>query len=171
MIAEPDHLGVCQLVDRQDSHGGARRHQRGLRAIDPRIRLLPINHSSFELIDRAAAVATVTGSAGWEAVCRGKPVITLGYAWYNGCEGVFYAPRREQCREALARVADGYRVDQEKVRYFLHVYDQHCLPACADPIFVKEFDLTPRENAELLADAVGQACRQRLACTSTQVNA
>lgn len=32
-----------------------------LRAIDPRIRLLSIDHSSCELIDRAAAVATVTG--------------------------------------------------------------------------------------------------------------
>lgn len=135
---------------------------RDLRAIDPRIRLLPIAHSSFELIDRSAAVATVTGSAGWEAVCRGKPVITLGHAWYNGCEGVFYAPRREQCREALAWAARHPKVDQERVRYFLHVFAQHCLTACADQLFVKEFDLTAAENAGLLADAIANACRERL---------
>ncbi len=136
---------------------------RDLRAIDPRIRLLPIDHSSFELIDRAAAVATVTGSAGWEAVCRGKPALTFGHAWYNGCEGVFHTPGLEQCRQALAMAASGYRVDQEKVRYFLHVYDQHCLPACADPLFAQEFDLTPAENAGLLAEAIGRACQEGLA--------
>lgn len=57
-------------------------------------------------------------------------------------------------------MADGYRVDQEKVRDFLHIYNRHCLPACADPLFAQEFDLTPEENAGLLADAVAQACRQ-----------
>lgn len=35
-----------------------------------------------------SAVATVTGTAGWEAICNEKPCICFGLAWYRDCPGV-----------------------------------------------------------------------------------
>ena len=37
---------------------------------------------------RAAMVATITGTAGWEAIKAGKPCLTFGYSWYRACPGI-----------------------------------------------------------------------------------
>jgi hypothetical protein len=42
-----------------------------------------VNDSTFDLIKGSKIVATITGTAGWEALKFKKPVITFGLAWYN----------------------------------------------------------------------------------------
>ncbi len=44
---------------------------------------------SASLISRCEFVGTVTGSAGWEAICGGKKVLVFGNAWYMGLPGTF----------------------------------------------------------------------------------
>lgn len=48
-----------------------------------------VNDDNFKLIKESAAVATLTGTIGFEALREGKPVITFGLAWYNFLPGVF----------------------------------------------------------------------------------
>ena len=55
----------------------------------PRTRYLPIQTSSFDLIRGSEAVATITGTAGWEALQMGKPVLCFGSAWYRSLPGAF----------------------------------------------------------------------------------
>jgi hypothetical protein len=43
---------------------------------------------SRNLIKHSKLVATVTGTAGFEALCLGKPVIIFGHAWYRNLAGV-----------------------------------------------------------------------------------
>ena len=45
--------------------------------------------STFDLIEKAACVATITGTVGWEALRFGKPVICFGSVFYNQLPGVF----------------------------------------------------------------------------------
>jgi hypothetical protein len=52
------------------------------------VEMVPSDTNSEKLIKSSQIVATVTGTAGWEAVQIGKPVITFGYAWYNKVAGV-----------------------------------------------------------------------------------
>lgn len=54
----------------------------------PKTYLLDETHSSFDLIDQAQAVATLTGTVGFEALCRGCVAIVLGDASYRGYPGV-----------------------------------------------------------------------------------
>ena len=89
----------------------------------PNVRLVPVTSPNFELIDKAKAVATVTGTTGWEAIVRGKPVLIFGHAWYKGCEGVFYTPSEKTCRAVLRKIADGYKVDNEAVRLYIHAIE------------------------------------------------
>jgi capsule polysaccharide export protein KpsC/LpsZ len=49
----------------------------------PGVRLISPEVNSHALILGAAAVLTISGTAGWEAVLYEKPVITLGRAFYN----------------------------------------------------------------------------------------
>jgi hypothetical protein len=82
------------------------------------VRLIPTSFSSFDLLDNAVAIATVTGSVGWQAVNRGKPALVFGNPWYLGCEGVFSIRSFEDCRFALKKIQEGYEVDDNRVRVF-----------------------------------------------------
>jgi hypothetical protein len=54
----------------------------------PSTYLIPTEFDTFSLIDRAQAVATVTGTVGLESLCRGKKVIIFGSASYASFSGV-----------------------------------------------------------------------------------
>ncbi len=54
----------------------------------PSVELVKTEFNSLELISKSRAVATITGSAGFEALRLGKPSWVLGYPWYLSVPGV-----------------------------------------------------------------------------------
>ena len=54
------------------------------------VKVLPSYANTYELIDKSQFVATITGTVGWEAICRGKNVLTFGLCWYRNLTGVFH---------------------------------------------------------------------------------
>lgn len=85
----------------------------------PNVRLLPLDADTSSLIDEARAVATVTGSVGWQAICRGVPALVFGAAWYRDCPGAYRVANPSDIDAALADIIAGCRISQEKVREFL----------------------------------------------------
>lgn len=53
------------------------------------VQLVPLDTSTYELSSRAQITATVSGTAGWEAIRKGKNVVVFGGAWYKSFPGVF----------------------------------------------------------------------------------
>jgi Capsule polysaccharide biosynthesis protein len=53
------------------------------------VQLVPLDTSTYELSSNAQLTATVCGTAGWEAIRKGKPVLVFGGAWYKSFPGVF----------------------------------------------------------------------------------
>ena len=53
------------------------------------VKLVPNETSSYDLIEKSKFVATITGTAGWEALTGGRNVLTFGHAWYNHMPGAF----------------------------------------------------------------------------------
>jgi hypothetical protein len=137
---------------RHDPSDRARFYQRLVS--HPQVKLLPLGIPSFGLIDNCRAVATVTGTVGWEAVARGKPALIFGHAWYRGCEGVYYTPSQEACSAALAEIARGVAVDQEKVRLFFNAAEQVSMVGYVERSGAKANSLTAEENAKALAAAL-----------------
>ena len=53
----------------------------------PNLVFLPSYANTFQLIDKADFVATVAGTAGWEAICKNKTVLVFGMPWYRSLPG------------------------------------------------------------------------------------
>lgn len=123
----------------------------------PNVKLVPLSMSPFDLIDNAKAVVTVTGTTGWQAVARGKPVLTFGYSWYRGCEGVFYTPTKESCWEALSKIEKGYKVNRQKVKVFLKALSEVCFKGYYYIKDIKKAGASCEENTAVIAKAMQDA--------------
>lgn len=95
-------------------HGGIKKRNRAYYerlAKIPNVRLIRSEVPSITLIDHSQAVATITGSPGYEAILRGKPALTFGSAWYNGCDGVFRIYNHHHCKRVLDQIRTGVTID------------------------------------------------------------
>lgn len=54
----------------------------------PNLSFVPSHTSTHELTARSLFVATVSGTAGWEAIRKGKPALVFGPSWYADLPGV-----------------------------------------------------------------------------------
>src|SRR3989344_4904107 len=78
------------------------------------VKLIPVHSKSSELIEKCQAVATVTGTAGWEALFRLKPALVFGYPWYRDCPEAFITRDAKTCAEALEKVSQGDQKNRPK---------------------------------------------------------
>lgn len=108
--------------------------------------LVPIMTSSFELMEKAWAVATVTGTAGWEALLRKKPVLIFGYPWYRDCESVFRIRSVETCQEAFAKIQNGFTVEESDIIRFLKSFDEATFHGYIESFVNKISKLDEKEN-------------------------
>jgi hypothetical protein len=129
----------------------------------PRVQLLPLTHSSYDLMDHARATVTITGQAAWEAVNRGRPAMTFGSAWYRGCEGVFHTPGREAFQRALERIIEGCQVDRRKVRLFVKAVELTAPRGYAEPLFGREYNISEEENIAAILRLVAEFWRGEIA--------
>ena len=66
--------------------------------------MIPKKYNSFRLIEHCTAVATATGTAGWEALFREKPVLMFGHFFYQYAPGVFRIHKKEECKSAIEKI-------------------------------------------------------------------
>jgi hypothetical protein len=85
--------------------------------------LIDITASQRELIDNASAVATVTGTAGWEAVNRGVPAIVFGNASYQLCEGVYHVKNNSELQSAITSIQNGEQINPADIRRFVQAIE------------------------------------------------
>ena len=92
------------------------------------VKLISSHTSSFDLIDSAKAVATVTGTVGLESVIRSVPVLSFGHAWYALCEGVFSIKNNEELIKTFKKIENGYHIEPKKVDGFLYAIEKVSSP-------------------------------------------
>lgn len=90
-----------------------------------KVRLIARHVDTFALRERCRAVATCTGSAGFEALFRGKPVLLFGHRFYEYAPGVFPVRRVEDCERAVRAIfEDGAAPDLLHLRIFLKAMEE-----------------------------------------------
>lgn len=102
-------------------------------------------YSSFDLIEGSAAVATMTGTAGWEALLNGKPVLKFGHSFYQFAPGVFKISQESDVRSAFDKIVKGFAVSENEILYYLEAIekasiDGWVLDFIKEPITSLEFD-------------------------------
>lgn len=88
------------------------------------VRLVSLSVPSFSLIDNAKAVASVAGTAGWEAVARGIPALVFAKPWYGACDGILNVSTREDLPTAVSKLKEGFRPNPRKIEVFLEAFLQ-----------------------------------------------
>lgn len=68
----------------------------------PNVEILPSFADTHALTANAKAVATISGSVGWEAIRQSVPVFLFGRAWYGDFPGVFRMEEEPNIAEVLA---------------------------------------------------------------------
>ena len=77
-----------------------------------KVHFLPSYASTHELIDKSQFVATITGTVGWEAICKGKNALVFGIPWYRDLTGVI------SFREGLTlEEISNYEIDHESLEF------------------------------------------------------
>jgi len=124
----------------------------------PNVELAPLDYTSFELIDKAQASATVSGTVGWESVVRGKPALLFGNSWYRDCKGVFTIHTVENGKEAIQQIKNGFTVNTDDVKGFVQAVESCSVRGYIDRVYHKMNIISPKENVENLARAIHEFC-------------
>ena len=124
----------------------------------PKVFLVPIETDSYELINNCQAVATVTGTPGWEAILRRKPAVIFGYPWYRDCPLAFKAEDAVSCRAAFEKIRNGFRIEERQVLNFLKSFDEATIRCYVDDplntLNTRVSELTTEQRLNNLAKSI-----------------
>jgi hypothetical protein len=119
----------------------------------PNLRLMPFNADSFDLISNAKAVATVTGTVGWEAMVRRKPVLVFGSSWYEKYPGALKIFNEE----AAGKIYDfiqNFIFDENKLLGYLAALEKNSLRAYYLPGLKEKMNQPEKECVENLVISI-----------------
>ena len=86
----------------------------------PNTFLVNIETDSKDLINSSKIIATITGSAGWEGILRGKPVFIFGRPWYASCNSCFIINDKNDIINSLNKIKnENFEQNLENVKNFI----------------------------------------------------
>lgn len=97
-----------------------------------RVRFVRPNLPSAELIRTSRVVATITGTAGYEALLAGKPCIYFGQAWYAGLPGATGFDKRLDLLELAHKQISKVELDAAMNEYLSGLADGLVSPRFQD---------------------------------------
>lgn len=122
----------------------------------PKTVLIRLDYNTYDLIKNSQFVATITGTAGWEAISGGKNVLVFGLAWYRKLPGVFEYTNKIKLAEILS-----YRICHEKLKkeYNLLMSQTFCgVLECGSEVIVEGYNIV--KNNEYLYKAFKKILKQ-----------
>jgi hypothetical protein len=113
------------------------------------------DYNSYKLLDHCIAVATCTGTAGWEALFREKPVLLFGNFFYQYAKGVFQIKNVQDCQEALTNIFNKKELPTvESITIFLKAMELNLLEGYVDLDYKVISTLDIYENEKKLYDSI-----------------
>ena len=116
--------------------------------------LIPVETDQYHLINKSQLVATVTGTAGWEALLRQKPVFYFGFPWYKHCQGTYRISDVDSCTKAFAKIKDEPVVHPQKIINYLYLFGKCSLRGYLDLYGKSISSLTLEQNRDSLFHSI-----------------
>ena len=123
----------------------------------PNARIISLETDSLTLIDKSQCVASVNGTAGWEALLRGRPSLAFGYAWYRDCRGVFKINGVRSCKLALEAIKTGFSVDGQQIINYLYGFGKISMNGFREQYCQDVSPIGVPENIKNHVDAINSA--------------
>ncbi|MBN2399720.1 MAG: hypothetical protein JXI33_05195 [Candidatus Aminicenantes bacterium] len=121
----------------------------------PQVRLLPLLLNPLTLIRNSRAVATVSGTSGWEAMVLGKPVISFGLSWYEKYAGILKIVD-EKTAAMIPQFIDQFNFDERNLLAYLNAFSCKSVKAYAHRDWKDKMHQDESECVANLADCVMQ---------------
>ena len=123
------------------------------------VKMISADYSTFDLIDNAQIVSTVSGTVAWEAAVRGIPSMSFGSAWYLGCNSIFWIKTLDDARQAISKVLNGYKPDQIDIDRYAASIEKVAIKGLIHRNFQKEIEIceNPEEQLIRTAEAIYKA--------------
>lgn len=120
-----------------------------------RIHFMPVSVDSGRLQEHAVATATATGTAGFEALWKSKPVLVFGNAYYQRAPGAFRIRTVSDARAAAKAILDGPAIHYD-MPGFMRDMEGRVLPANLNAYWAgaSYLGLSPEENSGLLLEEI-----------------
>lgn len=114
--------------------------------------------NSFSLITKSLAVATITGTTGWEGFLNNKPILMFGSYFYQDAPGVYKVKSIADTKNALTAILDNKECTTDQmVIAFLKAVEENSFPGWVDSRYSTLSGLTDQENCTNIADALSAA--------------
>ncbi|MGL5271453.1 MAG: hypothetical protein ACRC7I_13200 [Selenomonadaceae bacterium] len=121
------------------------------------VKLVSYQVNTYDLISKAQFVATITGTAGWEAISGGKNALVFGYAWYRSLPGVFEYNENFRLQDILEYSIDHPFLESKYNELYNSLYDgvvaNEAMKDCDD-------DYDPVENNKKIYNAMKEIINQ-----------
>ena len=125
------------------------------------VKFINKEESSLKLIDNAIFVATATGTVGWEAFLRRKPVVMFGYYIYQYAPRVFHVDSCKDCQKAIENILENSEGASEKeIKVFLKAMENVAIPGHLNNRYRDICLVSPAENIENSSNAIIQRLEQ-----------
>ena len=121
------------------------------------VKFLNRNYNSYNLIDKSMAVATVTGSAGWESFLRRKPVFMFGSRFYESAPGIFKIYSIDDLKEAFKIVSNTVNlISSNQILLYLKSLESHVFEGYIAECDSKIATVSREESDEKISDIVNE---------------
>lgn len=125
----------------------------------PSVTLVPRSSDTFALSRNAIAIATVTGTAGYEALFREKPVFLFGHRFYKYAPGVHCIRTSEDCKKAVHEIfEEKKRPTKRNMRIFLKAMEKSSFPY-AGAARIENETYSREEKAAIMGDNISRKLR------------
>lgn len=118
-----------------------------------RVRIIPVEYNTYSLIDGALAVSTISGTIGWEAVMRRKPVIMFGMFWYERMPGVLRITNSSSASEMFEFI-NKYVYDEHGILAYLMAFAENSFKCYQYNGMKERMDITEEECVNNIVNAI-----------------
>ncbi len=112
------------------------------------VKLLNEEINSYSLIDKSIAVATATGSVGWEAFHRNKPVLMFGRRFYQFAPGIYKIQKSSDLLSFFQNIKELSEISENKKEYYLHALSKFAFRGFNTLTKKKISDISDSENID-----------------------